>query len=298
MVVFLFSLAVFSGCTGEEIQGSVDKDPKQLIEDEEQPDEGKIPDDPYKEEPPVDRGRIWSGSLLIILTNEASLNSKEYHIRDFPEVFGSGTIGRDPRAEDPHFTRWVHNLVQEQLEAQETGDWSSHLQIRKNAGGLVDLERYRRLIGLSFHPKSEEELYELAWLLEQREDIEEAIVAYMTDPNPFSLQYFHGFDAEREMQSKLDFFYSRRLSEWYRASYYAIDYNWNHFSNFLHIRNYYGTFNGYPVIERQHLSSPDGWPRFQTLVWCPGKREFYTLEEAGGMLSRGDIENIRILGGR
>ena len=119
-----------------------------------------------------DGGKIYSNATLeddfsgcqvaVVLNKTASMDFRTYTPEDFSEV--------------PDIVRVVDaskrtmKVVQEQLNAEKTGDWSM-LQARSELGMLVNKERFRRILYLELPVKSKENVLQAIKLLEQREDI-------------------------------------------------------------------------------------------------------------------------------
>ncbi|MDR1697975.1 MAG: hypothetical protein LBR37_03640, partial [Erysipelotrichaceae bacterium] len=80
-------------------------------------------------------------SLIIVLDNESSLEFKNYELSDFPEFNG---------VEIQELTTYTSTLVQKQLHAEATGDWSE-LQAHIDNAMLVDVSNFHRIFSFKLN---------------------------------------------------------------------------------------------------------------------------------------------------
>ncbi|MCL2763069.1 MAG: S8 family serine peptidase, partial [Treponema sp.] len=143
-----------------------------------------------------DEGKIYSNAtlqdsfaedrVLIVLKKSASMDFRTYTPEDFPEL--NGVQVRD-------LSKRTMTVVQEQLQAQKTGDWS-RLTKRIAHGMLVDVNKFRQILCLDLPIQSKENVLQTIKLLEQRDDImyvgPDTMIEYCALPNspPVHYEYY------------------------------------------------------------------------------------------------------------
>ncbi|MCL2763381.1 MAG: S8 family serine peptidase, partial [Treponema sp.] len=127
--------------------------------------------------------------VLIVLKKSVSMDFRTYTPEDFPEIPG---IVRVVDA-----SRRTMAIVQEQLNAQKTGDWSK-LRRRMELGMLGDVNRFRRILYLELAVQSKENVLQVIKLLEQREEIwycgPDYVIEFGTIPNPSPIPHANQID--------------------------------------------------------------------------------------------------------
>ncbi|MCL2761768.1 MAG: S8 family serine peptidase [Treponema sp.] len=140
-----------------------------------------------------DEGKIYSNAtlqdsfaedrVLIVLKKSASMDFRTYTPEDFPEL--NGVQVRD-------LSKRTMAVVQEQLKAQKTGDWS-RLTKRIEQGMLVDVNKFKRILCLELPIQSKENVLQAIKLLEQRNDImyagPDTMIEFCGIPNPPPIHY-------------------------------------------------------------------------------------------------------------
>ncbi|MCL2761818.1 MAG: S8 family serine peptidase [Treponema sp.] len=99
--------------------------------------------------------------VVVVLTKAASMNFRAYTPEDFSEVNCIRVVDS---------TRLTMEVVQEQLRAEKTGDWSK-LKERIEMGMLVNVDKFKRILDLDLPVQSKENVLQAIKLLEQREDV-------------------------------------------------------------------------------------------------------------------------------
>jgi len=105
--------------------------------------------------------KFVENKVVVVLNKEASLNFKTYKPEDFSEI-------KCIQVTDS--TDLIMEVVKQQLEAEKSGDWTK-LKERIDKGLLVDVNNFRRILGLHLPEKNAGYVLEAIKLLEKRQDI-------------------------------------------------------------------------------------------------------------------------------
>ena len=104
---------------------------------------------------------FYEDTIIIVLKNSVSLTSKTYDVSDFPEI---NCIFVEDLTEN------TLQIVEKQILAMETGDWSLLNKHIEN-DMLIDLENFHRILCLTIGNAGKENVLEAIKLLEKRNDI-------------------------------------------------------------------------------------------------------------------------------
>jgi len=121
--------------------------------------------------------------VLIALNKSTTRKYKKKTFLDFEEI---GCINVE------EITESTCNIVKQQIDARNTGNWSSIID-RQNNNMLVDEETFRTLLCLKLNTNSKENVLNVIKLLEQRDDVllanPDYYMEFFSIPNPLPLHY-------------------------------------------------------------------------------------------------------------
>ena len=180
ITVFLFSLALLFGCSGEgAVPGSRDKNLNLQAEFEDETvnystdsEVEKVIEDVFTTDL-----NFSPGIVRVTLNREKGWDKMEYTPEDFTEF-------RFEKVEELMPLTW--RIVRQQIEAERTGDWSV-LQGQINTGMLVNLNTYERIIRLYLDEKSKENVIMAINILLKRDDVQYAEPYYLPRPRELGI---------------------------------------------------------------------------------------------------------------